>query len=508
VSIRPVDAESSSSNKGLPRIRPWRELVLIAAIVAELSWVALWYRVLFQAGRQVSYLRVLVILLIMLMVFFIPSRVMIYLNTRLSLRRVILFLLFLANYLLGLRALLYTREPVGFMELLNRPVRSFSDMANLIPTEFIVMLFVLLVSWRGIAYSDRQVGPVNVLASFRLGVFMFILYGLALPIIQGSPSTALYIFLFTSLLAMSTARISVLSQLRGGHHILFNRQWAAGIISVILIIVGISALVVSFASKNLFDLLSTLLTWLMYLVVLIFTPLAWLLMRLLFWLFEMIRLDTLFDALRDVFQRLDAVLRSIAALIAQFAQSINLEFIESFFARLASYKSIYLWMIIILGLMVMLLTLRRVILKDERADDQDVESSLAPQDLFNLLKAALRRGLGRLAGNLEEILRLNQARRLLAAARIRRIYAQLLRLSAKLDHPRPASRTPLEFLPALESLFPALSTELETITDAYLLVRYGEAPETSEELGKVETAWKAVFAAGQESLRIRHRAAK
>jgi hypothetical protein len=108
--------------------------------------------------------------------------------------------------------------------------------------------------------------------------------------------------------------------------------------------------------------------------------------------------------------------------------------------------------------------------------------------------------------NLDDLLRLRQARQYLAAARIRRIYAHLLALSAKLDLPRPAARTPLEFLPSLQGLFPGLKGELSTITSAYLLVRYGELPETPEELQEVETAWHLVSASGADQLKARRRA--
>ncbi len=160
----------------------------------------------------------------------------------------------------------------------------------------------------------------------------------------------------------------------------------------------------------------------------------------------------------------------------------NFEAIEIFLARLTEYKSYYLWIILLIGVGVLLLMLRRIVIQDHRVAEQDSETIVTQTDLFNQLKNVLRRGLNRFANNIEELLKLNQARRLLAAARIRRIYASLLILSTRLDHPRLASQTPLEFLPHLESLFPGLSRELGTITNAYLLVRYGELPEIGSQL--------------------------
>jgi hypothetical protein len=78
---------------------------------------------------------------------------------------------------------------------------------------------------------------------------------------------------------------------------------------------------------------------------------------------------------------------------------------------------------------------------------------------------------------------------LLAATRIRWIYAQLMRLSSELGRPRLPSVTPREFLPHLGSIFPEDQDFLASITEAYIKVRYGEYPETSSEVEEVVQGW-------------------
>jgi hypothetical protein len=80
-------------------------------------------------------------------------------------------------------------------------------------------------------------------------------------------------------------------------------------------------------------------------------------------------------------------------------------------------------------------------------------------------------------------------KRLLAAAQVRRIYAQLMDLCEKLGHARPAALTPLEFLPTLRQVFPEGETQVTLITNAYLRVRYGELPETDAEVKDIRQAW-------------------
>lgn len=488
---------------GKVSLKPWRELALISALCVELSWITLWYRALIATGKEVPYLQAFFVLSGLLLIFYGANRLMAFTNTHLIIRRFILLLLLLTNLILGMRWLLYSRETINLAEVINRPLRSFQDMANIIPAEFIVMLLILLVSWRGLSYSDLNVGPVNAIASFRFGIIMFFFYGLILPLTDEDPSSALYLFLFFSLLSMTTARIAVLSQLRGGHRIQFNRQWLMGVLLVILGMVGISMVVIDFANEQMFSLLFTLYTWTIYVLVLLLSPLLFGLVRLLLWLFDFIRLQEILDFLVQALKNFQNLFTSLMNAISSLADRFNFSGVERLFDYLVRLRPLYLWAALALIVVFILLGVRRYIMKDERALEQEATPLPMDEDLFHLLRTAFRRGLSKLAENIEDFLGLRQARRLLAAARIRRIYAMLLEMSAQLDQPRPASWTPLEFMPQLESLFPGMSAELKTITDAYLLVRYGEVLETPDELNRVESAWKLVSAEGKVKIRER-----
>jgi hypothetical protein len=86
---------------------------------------------------------------------------------------------------------------------------------------------------------------------------------------------------------------------------------------------------------------------------------------------------------------------------------------------------------------------------------------------------------------------------------LNRIYALLLEMSEKLDHPPLTSQTPLEFLPILNRLFPSSRGGLTTITEAYLNVSYGELSESTLDLKGVESAWDRLMIQGREMLAIR-----
>jgi hypothetical protein len=91
--------------------------------------------------------------------------------------------------------------------------------------------------------------------------------------------------------------------------------------------------------------------------------------------------------------------------------------------------------------------------------------------------------------NLPGLNLLTNARRFLAAERIRQIYIEMLDLCHNLNLPRPEAATPIEFMPAIKEIFPDHVEEIEIITFAYTRIRYGQLPEQRSEVNEVEDAW-------------------
>lgn len=381
-------------------------------------------------------------------------------------------------------------------------------MTGLVPAEFMLMLIILFVCWRGMKLVGRHIAPENVISGFRTGILLFVVFGIFFTFSDNAPIYTLYIFMFFSLLAMSTSRISILGVLRGGHNIPFNRQWLLGIILILLIVIGLSALGVSLLGDRGFIFIFDIFFWIINLIILLITPLVWLITWLIGFIWEWLNIEMIFQLLVDMMHRLQSVIGEVLDSMNSWFERMENSDLRHFFLSLGPLRPYILWGTIFLFVVLLLITLRRHYWKDQEDDVQEYQSLLDQEDMFDLLRSAFRRGLDRLAAGLEQITRLRNARRLLGAARIRRIYAHLMDLSDKLDHPRPASITPLEFMPTLTNVFPSLSEELSTITDAYLRVRYGELPETKGEVEIVETAWKRVQTLGQEKLRSKKRSIK
>ena len=90
--------------------------------------------------------------------------------------------------------------------------------------------------------------------------------------------------------------------------------------------------------------------------------------------------------------------------------------------------------------------------------------------------------------------RLGLLRQWRAAASIRRIYRLMCRAAAAAGYPRLEAETPNEYLPTLGQVWPEHAVEARLITDAFIRVRYGELPETAEELEAIRAAWRRLEA--------------
>jgi hypothetical protein len=368
-------------------------------------------------------------------------------------------------------------------------LNSFLSFTDFIPPEFIVLLAVLLVWMRGVDLAGENIGPAFAQRSFTVGVVLFLLFGIVYQQINVSARVAMTLFFSFGLLAMSSARISIISRLRSGKHTPFNQQWLVGLGATVLAVIGLSAFVTLLASEPLVIALWQFLNGLKDIFVglvfiLIVIPLS-IFLEALLKIGDWIHLTALLDSLSK-----------LAQLLLNFAQRLFGP------APLGGRLQIpYLRPILLTGILLVIFITVILIWRVRGAShfpvDENPEGNFEQSDLAWQIRTSWRRNLESLAGRLGELLGFKKARRTLAAARIRRIYASLMELSESLDHPRPASRTPLEFFPVLVQLFPDEKQDLRMITEAYLRVRYGELPETIEDLDELEKAWRKVFLQGR-----------
>ena len=481
--------------------RPWRELTIFAWMVMELSWISLVYLFFLQFKPSISFLQSALFFGVVLFGSYLVTRVVISLNVSDIVRRGILAVMIFVFLAFGYFVLQEPGDGGSLLELLNRPVRTFQDIFNLVPSEFFMILFVLFVCWRGISKVGKLVGPEDVIAGFRLGVILLLIYGIASRQSRSSTGVEMYLFLFAGLLAMSAARISVISYLRGGQRIPFDRRWILGILIVIFSMLIVSSLLMRAVGGQGGTLIANIVRLIIYLLTLILSPLLFLVIRIVTYLGQWIQIDRIFQIIANLTKQLESLINNLIKNLQQITNIQQWVFLDKLINLLELAKPFFLWGAIILFVVALLFIVRGQTRHEGQETEAEYQSLDEQESLMNLLRDALRKSFGRVAEGLGQVMRLRNARLLYSAMRIRRIYAHLMDLSARLDHPRPQSKTPLEFLPSLEDLFPIYKGELEIITEAYLRVRYGDLPERDEEVEVIETAWRRVSARGQEMVK-------
>ena len=68
----------------------------------------------------------------------------------------------------------------------------------------------------------------------------------------------------------------------------------------------------------------------------------------------------------------------------------------------------------------------------------------------------------------------------------------MCRAAAVNGYPRADAETPFEYLAALAKAWPENQADTHLVTEAYVMVRYGELPESAESLDEIRQAWKRI----------------
>lgn len=471
------------------RIRVWLELATFSLVAMELTWLVTYYFGL--ASRTISWVKIASILGVIILLSHLFARFLNFLRLPFK-TRTILFVAWVLLAMFGsLKLLVLSGKPVSLFALIAHPFLAVASDENASFVEFWHLILVTVLIWRGVSLASTPVTVSRVLRSFQLGLLIFIGYGLVIGRLD--PNTGymiLFAFLFFGILALASARIASVSDLRGGKTGRFSHDWMLGIVGFTFLLVAAGVLFgvllqgpLSFTVVKLSTLILLILTvislLITYPIVLLLTLLAPLLENLSFRMPEL----TVFKQIEEMFNKFA---NEETVNLSHLASAINTGRI---LGRIA---------VILAIILVVVLALRwRAMLARNQADEEvsDLPGALHWPSLPHFDP---RKRLARLTG----------ASRWLAAARIRRIYTELMSLAARLEHPRPQAVTPLEFLTTLGLVFPEDQTDLEQITGAYLKVRYGEYPETPEQVQTVVQAWERVRLSGRKSLALQEQLKK
>jgi len=353
--------------------------------------------------------------------------------------------------------------------------------------DVIVFLTITFIWWRGISLVGRRVTVESVGLRMRAGILLvaFLVVGLSGSQLEWSVTPFVLLFLFAVLMSVSLTRVEQLEIGQSGHSFSLSVGWLVTLSSATAATVFTTAILTGFASG---ESLVSLVGWL--------GPL-WLAIRFTLTIalsvvsYASVPIILLMEWILGLF--FGALGPEAGEILDQIQQigtppPVVTEVGDETLAPL-SYGGFDLRdALIVLSLLATILlvsmALRRLyrLTRSAESDGRDVVSP------FDSIGPFRRPSLGRRIAN-----RLGLLRRWRAAASVRRVYREMTELSASYGFPRLPTETPLEFLPALGHVWPDFNTDTILITEAYNRVRYGEFPETDEELAEIVSAWERLL---------------
>jgi len=490
------------------RFRLWREIAIFSLIGMEMCWVALWFRLITQTGDYVSFERIFIVLGGTLLGVYILAFLLNEFRVRDALRRSLMGVLLIVSIFVCLGSLLYTNQQLSLWEVVGRPFYVFNNPGMAVAAEFLTIVIVLWVWWRGVTLVGGSINPAVVIRSQKIGVAMLLIYGFIAPFAGEIPVAACFLFLLFWLLAMGAARMYTLGLMDGSAKLPFNSKWLAWNITTSVALIGLSLLAVSLMQWKGSTLILEVLTWVFRAIFLVGSFLALPILLLL-----MATLPFLADWLKMPLNALVEVIGEYLDFLTVLVQRLQ-DFVDGLFSgltsglgeRLVKVRPFVLWGILLCGIILVLWSIRHRFHRETPGSDLLQESSIEANGFLDGIYKALRNSARSMIDFIAQLVDFRRVRQAHSAARIRKIYRMLLDLAEKLGKPRPSAWTPLEYLPTLQWVFPDHTRELNVITEAYLKVRYGEFNESEADVKIVEIAWELVDAEGQERLKIQSQA--
>ena len=450
------------------------ELALVTPVVLViLSWARYW------PPYEVALWLLLVMLLPLNLI-----RLMSLLRFDVKRQRRVLIAALLVIILVSWRMLLYPAGPLFDLSWLRRFAGSFGEGGNLLWTrDLSVFIVTAFAWWRGIRLAVRHVEINNVGLRLRLGglIFLPLILWFAGSFLNVNVASFVLLFFLAALTVVALVRAENIEQERSGTAATLNVRWFLVVLGAAVAIVlagGIIGAVVGGDS--------------------LFVVIAWLspLWRALQFGATVIGV-TLFEILYPLLEWTAVIVQFLARILAGILGLVSAGLRQAgilnepivpevmpptetpgFIMPQGSDKAITAF--IMLGLIALIgLALARAYRQATFAARDSARSRATAADEDD------EPGLGQ-----RVLERLGLLRQWRAAASVRRIYRQMCRAAASAGFPRLESETPYEYLPTLARVWPEYPAESRQITEAFIRVRYGEIPETEQELDAIRSAWR------------------
>jgi hypothetical protein len=463
----------------------WHEAARLAQMIMESAWFSLWLLAPLTRHGITQYWLVFLILVGSCGISYLVAMAVNQgrINRWIS-RAVFIIWVWIMVWLIQ-KIILYPATQFSFFQAISSP---YSELIRLndIPPNIWLILAGMVAALRGVLLARHHAGIFSVRNSFRVGILFVISYGFlganpALPQVH-LPAT---VFLISGLVSLCCTRLAEMNREKGGRLLDLRPRWFLIVIASVLMLMLLIAGLDGFIAWQFHPIREVVIFFLAAIMTIIAVPfliislgLAYLLLPILNFLLQ--ALKPVFEGWNLEFTQLDQNIEPIRILNRVIDIKPALAF------------AILAGMLLVILILIGVNRRSRELIRPIRS-----YADTGASDQRNDHKDWFRRRLGQTWDYLTRRLRFSEARKLWASARIRWVYYRMMQLMESLGHGRPPSITPLEFLPELRTWIPDHEQELAEITQAYLLVRYGEVPEGEEVVRKIMAAWEKIQGYGK-----------
>lgn len=444
--------------------------LLTPVLLSAMGWARYWPSGVFAVW-----------LLLIILLPFNLNRLLTVANAPLGRQRQVILLAFLLTLLFSLRTLLYDTASIFDVSWLRALYTHFVEANNpLWGRDLGIFFLVAFLWWRGISLTSRRVDIHDIGLRLRVGGLVLAPMVVGTSMLYEIPATPfILLFFLAALLAVALTRAEQLAQDESEQNYPIQPRWLAVIfLTSLFTVLTAAAMALGLGGESIVTWLEPLweasrfavtvvVSTFTYLLFLMLTPLEWLLN----FLAAHFNMPTLSFPENLLLTDPSAQAVDVDALLRELTQS------EA--PALLWLNRIILLLIVAAVILVLYLALSRF-LSERRLASASAEMASGPH-------SGLRQGRGWGARLLQRIGVWQQRR---AAASIRRIYQQMTNAATGRGYPRDPSDTPYEYLTDLAEVWPEGRREAKLITGAYVRVRYGELPETQEEVDEIVAAWQ------------------
>jgi len=347
---------------------------------------------------------------------------------------------------------------------------------------------VVLMWWRGISLVGRHIDIADIGLRLRFGILLVFLFvaGLAGSLLRWPVTPFVLLFFFASLMSIVLTRVEQLERSRSDQSFPIGFRWLFAVALAAGLVVFVTGVISGFISG---ESISRTIGWLspLWLALYFLTSTSLVtvsvllspLLAALSWLLSLI-IGIIEPTLRLGLENVQLTIQSQS--IRQESEQIT-EVADQAFQLPPQ----------LLPLLIMIFFVLLVTLALGRLFRSGRFAAVSQSDTLNPLQGAgslKRPSFGRRILN-----QLGSFRRLRAAASIRHIYSEMCRKAGDQGYPRAQSETPYEYMATLNQLWPQNHDDVNRITEAFVMIRYGEFPESKEDLDKITEAWNRLDAA-------------